>query len=119
MESREKIALIDKEKGRLSKNFAKISGKKKAVIKGLIERAAFMRVSLDNLELDLNEKGFVEQFSQGDQEPYDRKRPVADLYNTMNANYQKIIKQLTDLLPKESEIQSDDGFDGFVSERDD
>jgi len=34
-------------------------------------------------------------FTQSEKtEPYERERPVARLYNTMNANYQKIIKQL-------------------------
>lgn len=92
---------IEVEKKRLNKIYAKIEQKRKDTIPGLVERAAFMRISLSLLEEFLNENGFTEQFSQGDQEPYSRKRPEADLYNTMNSNYQKIIKQLTDLLPKE------------------
>ena len=58
-----------------------------------------------------------EMFQQGEQEPYERERPVAKQYNSMNTSYQKIIKQLTDLLPKQVEQQKDDGFDSFVSER--
>ena len=62
-----------------------------------------MRASLEDFEADLDQDGFVEMFRQGDrQKPYERKRPVADLYNTMNTSYQKIIKQLTDLLPEEN-----------------
>lgn len=111
---------IKREIDRLSKNYAGIDGKKRAITRGLIQRAAFMRVSLNELEDDLNEYGFTEQFSQGDQSPYERKRPTADLYNTLNANYQKIIKQLTDLLPKEEpKAEKDDGFEGFVNSRED
>lgn len=118
-EKREKQ--IENEVSRLSKNYAGIDGKTRAVIRGLIQRAAFMRVGLEELEDDLNTYGFTEWFSQGDQEPYQRKRPSAELYNTLNANYQKIIKQLTDLLPKEppEAKESDDGFDDFVGERED
>ena len=76
-----------------------------------------MRVSLDDMEEDLNVYGFTEMFQQGGQEPYERERPVAKQYNSMNTSYQKIIKQLTDLLPKQVEQQKDDGFDSFVSER--
>lgn len=109
---------IKKEKSRLIKIYTGISDKKKRTIVGLIERAAFMRVSLAELEDDINENGFTEPFSQGDQEPYLRKRPTADLYNTMNTSYQKIIKQLTDLLPKDAEVkEDDDGFDSFVNGR--
>lgn len=119
-EDREKK--IESEVSRLSKNYAGIDGKTRAVIRGLIQRAAFMRVSLAELENDLNTFGFTEYFSQGDQEPYQRKRPTAELYNTLNANYQKITKQLTDLLPKEAPAAGKDerdGFDEFVDGRED
>ena len=112
-------ALIRKEVARLKKNFAKTDKKRKAVSEGLIYRAAFMRVSLEDLEKDLNEYGWTEMFSQGNQEPYLRKRPQAELYNSLNANYQKIVKLLSDLLPKEEVVQKDDGFEGFTQGRDD
>jgi len=37
----------------------------------------------------------------------------------MNTSYQKIIKQLTDLLPKDEPKPEDDGFDAFVGGRED
>ncbi|MHB1153555.1 MAG: hypothetical protein ACYCWE_20970 [Eubacteriales bacterium] len=68
---------------------------------GLILRAAFMRVVLEDYEEDLNKNGSVEMFSQSEKaEPYERERPVARLYNTMNKNYQSIMKQLADKLPE-------------------
>lgn len=68
---------------------------------GLILRAAFMRVTLEDFEEDLNANGSVEMFSQSEKaEPYERERPVARLYNTMNKNYQSIMKQLADRLPE-------------------
>ena len=78
-----------------------------------------MRVQLQDLEKDINEKGFTELFSQGNQEPYTRQRPEANIYCSLNTSYQKIIKQLTDLLPKDElkKVESD-GFDDFVSGRD-
>ena len=117
-EEREK--LIKKEKLRLTRIYKEIPANRKNTIPGLIERAAFMRIKLDELENDLNSKGFTEPFSQGDQEPYDRKRPTADIYNSMNTSYQKIIKQLTDLLPKEEKIKAEtDEFDSFIDGRED
>lgn len=119
-ENLEKEARIKREKMRLRRQFAKIDKKKKSVVEGLIERAAFMRIMLEDMETDIKEKGYVEPFSQGNQEPYDRKRPVVDSYNTMNANYQKIIKQLTELMPKEiAPKQPSDGFEDFVNGRED
>lgn len=120
-EDLEKEDRIKKEKARLKRQFAKIDKKKKSVVEGLIERAAFMRIMLEDMEADIKVNGYVEKFSQGQQDPYDRKRPVVDSYNTMNANYQKIIKQLTELMPKEPAVpkQTSDGFDEFVNGRED
>lgn len=100
----DKAERIKKEENKLKRIFKNLEENKKKTVEGLIRRAAFMRASLEEFEEYLDANGFVEKFSQGDkQEPYDRKRPVADLYNTMNTSYQKIIKQLTDLLPEEKE----------------
>jgi len=116
----EKDALIKKEVARLRRICSKVDKKRKAAVEGLIQRAAFMRVSLAELEADLLKNGFTEWFSQGDQEPYQRRRPAADFYNSMNTSYQKIMKQLTDLLPKEDPKPSKgDGFDDFVNSRED
>lgn len=107
---------ILKEEKRLRRIYKNIGKDQKAIIDGLIQRAAYMRVALEDYEKDLDEKGYVELFSQSDKlEPYERERPVARLYNTMNKNYQSIIKQLTDLIPKQEAKIKDDGFDAFVS----
>lgn len=111
---------IKKEKNRLKRIYKNIETKRKDTVGGLIERCAYMRVTLEDFEENLDKNGFTEKFSQGNQEPYDRKRPVAELYNSMNTNYQKAIKQLTDLLPKEeAKGVSDDGFEDFVNGRED
>ncbi len=111
---------ILKEEKRLRRIYKDISKDNKAIIEGLIQRAAYMRIALEEYENDLNKKGYVELFSQSEKtEPYERERPVARLYNTMNKNYQSIIKQLSDLVPKQEQKSKDDGFDSFVSERDD
>lgn len=114
-----KAERITKEERRLKRNYKDIQKDKSAVVEGLIRRAAFMRATLEDMELDLDERGFVEMFAQGDQEPYERERPVARQYQQMNKNYQSIIKQLSDLLPKEPIKQKeDDGFESFVMARD-
>jgi len=109
---------IKAERKRLDGIYKEIDGKKKAIVAGLIDQAARMRITLDDFVADLDKNGYVEMFSQGEQEPYERKRPTADLYNTMNTAYQKVIKQLTDLLPKDAPPkESEDGFDDFVNGR--
>ena len=119
----EKDKRIKKEENRLKKIYKDIEDNKKETAIGLIQRLAYLRITLEDFEEDLDKNGFVELFQQGEkQAPYERKRPVADLYNTMNTAYQKGIKQLTDLLPKEPENKkgnNNDGFDEFVYGRED
>lgn len=108
------------EKNRLIKLFKELPEKKKKLAIGLIERAAFMRVELEDLEEDLKENGWTEPFQQSEKmEPYDRARPQGQTYNTMNTSYQKIMRQLHDMLPVEAVAKpKDDGFEDFVSGRD-
>ncbi len=115
-----KVERIKKEERRLRRIYKKIDKDNKAIIDGLIQRAAYMRVTLEDYEVDLDEKGYVELFSQSEKtDPYERERPVARLYNTMNKNYQSIIKQLSNLVPKQEVKPKDDGFDDFISGRED
>ena len=89
---------ISAEKTRLTKIYSDLTGERKRVIEGLINRAAFMRISLEDMEADIDANGFTEFFTQSEKtDPYERERPIARLYNTMNKNYQSIIKQLSDL----------------------
>ena len=121
MAKRTKESRIRAERQRLDALYKDLPPARKAVAEGLVNRAAFMRVELEDLEADLLANGWTELFSQGKQEPYDRARPQGQTYNAVNANYQKTIKQLDSMLPKEERPPGDpdDGFDDFVTGRDD
>jgi len=81
--------------------------------------ASLLKDTISNLwdnRVDFN--GYVEMFTQSERtDPYERERPVARLYNTMNKNYQSIMKQLSDFLGKEPVKEDSDGFEEFVSSR--
>lgn len=112
---------IKKEIKRLEEIYKDIDVKRKDLIPGLIENAAFVRVTLKYLAEDIKENGTTEMFSQSEnQQPYSRKRPEADLLNTMQGNYLKFIKQLDDMLPKavEKPTEKIDFLDDFVNSRD-
>ena len=113
---------IKKEETKLKKIFKDkgIDVSKNSAIQSLISRASFMKVSLEDLEQDLKENGWTEMFQQGEkQAPYERQRPTATTYTSLNTNYQKIIKQLTDLLPKPKPVENQtDTFEEFVYSRD-
>ena len=96
----EREVLVTEERERLRELFKEIPSNKIKVVEGLIVQAARLRVLLNEMWIDITENGDYELFSQSDKtDPYERERPVARLYNTRDQSYQRIIKQLTDLLP--------------------
>lgn len=100
IEKRDK--LVKKEAERLTELFKDIPENKKKVVEGLIIQTARLRVLLDEMWIDIAEGGDYEMFSQSpQQEPYERERPVAKLYNSRDVTYQRAMKQLTDLVPEE------------------
>lgn len=120
-EKKRKLKRITKEEKRLRESYGGIPDDLMRIADGLIRRAAYMRITLEDYERDLDEDGYVELFSQSERlEPYERERPVARLYNAMNKNYQSIIKQLSDMLPKPKPGgggDTDDGFDNFAGNK--
>jgi hypothetical protein len=112
---------ISKEKKRLEEICADIIVEKREVAEGLLQRAAYARILLEEYEADIKEGGYTELFTQSERTPpYERERPVVRLYNALFTNYQKIIKQLTDLLPNgegDSITKSNDGFSTFINRR--
>lgn len=108
-------SLVKKEKSRLDKLYKDIPENQKKLSAGLIIQAARLRVLLDEMWIDITKNGDYELFSQSDkQEPYERERPVAKLYNARNDSYYRIIKQLSDILPEENkdkEKPEDNGSD--------
>ena len=118
MAVKSKESRIKAEKKRLCSLYKTLPESRHKLATGLIDRAAFMRVELDELEADLQKNGWSEMFSQGKQEPYERARPSGQVFNTMSANYLKVIHQLDSMLPKAQQPQEEgDGFDEFICER--
>jgi len=88
---------------RLTAIYQELPPKQFALAQGLIAEAARLRVRCNKLWEDLQENGEVELFSQGDQDPYERERPSSRIYTAANKSYQSIIKQLNDMIPKDTE----------------
>lgn len=110
---------IRSERQRLKRLYKQMEPSKMTLATGLIERAAFMRVECEDLEEDLRVNGWTEPFQQAKgMEPYDRARPQGQAYQSLNGNYQKIIRQLDAMLPSGTAGAASDGFDDFVAGRD-
>lgn len=108
---------IKTEKIRLSRVFTKIDAKAKKAVIELIGNAAFISITLQDLQANLNKDGTMSEYKNGENQYGTKKNPDVDTYNTMIKNYSCIIKQLTDLLPKEAPKVKDDELDKHINSR--
>ena len=99
---------------RLTEIYKGLPPKQFALAQGLIIQAARLRVRLDKLWAEIEEKGETEWFTQSDKtDPYERERPASRTFTATDKSYQSIIKQLNDMLPTES---SDGGLELDLSD---
>ena len=96
--------------------FKDISSDKKEVARRLIEQAAFMKVTLDILKVNIQLDGATYLFRQGKQEMI-IENPAQKSYNTMINRYTTVCNSLFNLLPKEVAQEKDDGFEEFLMRR--
>jgi hypothetical protein len=120
-----KSADIDKDKkikneiARLKKLYANVDELKKKTLEGLIEECAYMRISLKELRGFVDRLGFVDEMEQGAYTIL-RESPYYKAYISMLQRYTTASEKLLALLPKDTVIEEpDDGFNTFVSDRDD
>lgn len=90
---------IKREKKRLQEIFRDLEPNKLSVCSALIDRAAFIRVSLEDLEAQLNETGWIEPYQNGENQSGMKKSAAADVHISLTKNLNAIIKQLLDLAP--------------------
>lgn len=107
---------IKKEITRLNKIYKDIDDKKKKVVDGLIQRSAFMKITLEELEEDIIENGTVEEMPQGEYSITVQRQQFKG-FIAMVQRYTTIEEKLLSLLPKDIEKVEDDGFEAFVNEK--
>ena len=108
---------ISAEIKKLTRIFTKIDAKTKKAVHSLIENAAFMSITLEDLQKHMNENGVISEYQNGENQWGTKKSPEIEVYNSMIKNHMSIMKQLTELLPKQDKIIEDDGFEEFVNDK--
>lgn len=98
---------INKEVRRLKKIFDNIDEDKKKIVQGLFENAAFLSTQMKLMMKRINEDGVTIKYQNGENQWGYKKSPDVDTYNSFIKQYTTIIKQLTDLLPKDNTIEID------------
>jgi hypothetical protein len=90
---------IKKEIRRLNSLFCDLGKDKQNVVKSLIENAAFMAVTLEDLQQVINTKGVVSKYKNGENQWGTKKSPEVDIHIAMTKNHTQVMKQLTEMLP--------------------
>lgn len=111
----EKQKQIKKEITRLRKLCKNLPQDKQRAVDGLIQEAAFMRVTLEETRHIIDQEGVLEIFEQGSQR-FLREHPATKVYNTMIQRYTTVCKQLFDMLPDtdQSKQAAEDELMAFV-----
>lgn len=91
-------ARIKKEQRRIAKLYKNLPKDRLEITKKLIERAAYMLVSLEDMEAKISQDGLVVKMPQGSY-TIERAHPLLQQYNAMVKNYNATIKQLNESLP--------------------
>ena len=90
---------IKRERERLLEIFSELDEKRRNTAVSLIENAAFMTVTLEDLRKTISENGVVSEYQNGENQFGTKKSPEVEVYNTMIKNFTTIIKTLCDMLP--------------------
>ena len=105
---------IMKEMLRLKRLFKNLPKDKMKAADGLIQEAAFMKVTLEETRYVIDQEGILEKFEQGAQK-FLREHPATKVYNTMIQRYATVCKQLFDMIPDpEAGKQAEDELMAFV-----
>ena len=99
MTNLDKEARIKKEVRRLKAVFKDLDQNKLKTVDALIKRAAFITVSLEDLEDELNETGWTEVYTNGKNQEGVKKSAAAEAHISLTKNLNAIMKQLLDLVP--------------------
>lgn len=87
---------------------------RRKIAQTLSERAAFMAISLEDMETTINRDGKMTKMSQGDYE-IERAHPLLSAYNAMIKNYTSTIKQICDLLPDSDKKAAGEALMAFAA----
>lgn len=118
LEKEAKEARIRKEFNRLRSLYKDMPKDMMKVVESLLRNAAFMAVTLADLQAHINLHGCVSEYQNGENQWGTKKSPEVEIHISMTKNHSAVMRQLADLLPKsKTTAPEDDGFSDFVDER--
>lgn len=87
-------------------HFQRLGQNKLQTVESLIKNAAFMAVSLEELQEIINEEGYTVEYQNGANQSGTKQSDAVKTHIAMTKNHAAIIKQLCDLVPPEKKKES-------------
>ncbi|MCC0627744.1 hypothetical protein IC171_02355 [Clostridioides sp. ES-S-0171-01] len=112
-EQLEKEKKIKQEVSRLKKNYKDLEKEKIKILDGLVNEAAFLKISLEETREILTKEGLTEIFKQGKQE-FERERLQVKIYLNFMKLYSSVMKQLIDIIPNNIKQEEEDELIEFI-----
>ena len=92
---------IKQELTRISKFFEKADGNQRALVAPLLQNAAFMAITLEDLQETINAEGATDEYQNGANQRGIKQSATLQSYNALIKNYTTVIKALSAVLPPE------------------
>ena len=115
MTKNSKEAEIEQEKIKLNEIFHYLPEDKKKLCEGLIQNAAFMKVTLEELQADVVAHGAMISCKSGNGFKTIKDNPAQKAYTTMISRYSSIIDQLSSYLPSNKAISAQAAGEQFAA----
>ena len=95
---------------KLKRFYKDLPANKLFIAQRLIERAAFQRITLEDLEKEINETGVTEVYQNGEAQSGVKQSAAVQAYNAMYKNYQTTIRDLAAMVPEMKTASKLDAF---------
>lgn len=105
---------IQAELKRLSKYFDAVDENQRENAANLLQNAAFMAVTLQDLQDLINAEGVVDHYQNGATQFGTKTSAVLQSYNALVKNYATVVRTLAQLLPKETSTGGISRLEKFV-----
>jgi len=90
---------VDKEYRRLKSVLRDLDANKKKAVDSLLRNAAFMSICLEELQADISENGYTEEYKNGKEQWGTKQSEAVKTHIAMTRNHATIMKTLADLTP--------------------
>lgn len=102
---------IEEEKNKLLNQFKDIDVRRKKTVEKLIDNAAWISATLEDIRKSMDDKGMqglVSEYQNGENQWGTKKSPEVEVYANLISNYSKIVGQLTAMMPEEIRVNKED-----------